>query len=147
MEVRIREVRKRAGLTQTEFGERIGVRGNTVTGYETGIRTPSNHMIYTIAQTFHVREEWLRTGEGEMYQETAETIFDQLAAEYDLGPAGKMIVQAALKMYRIGGEKAFVDLVRDILPMMQDIVKEADADILSRALAAQEEEQERSGTE
>lgn len=146
MEGRIREVRKRAGLTQTEFGERIGVRGNTVTGYETGIRTPSNHMIYTIAQTFHVREEWLRTGEGEMYEQDANAVLDQLAKEYNLGPAGRMIIQAALKMYDIGGEKAFVDLVRDILPIMQDIVKQADSDMLSHALAAQEAEQAQSDT-
>lgn len=108
---------------------------------------PNDMSIRHLRNTFNVREEWLRTGEGDMYEETAETIFDQLAAEYDLGPAGKMIVQAALKMYHIGGEKAFVDLVCDILPMMQEIVKQADADKLSRALAAREEEQERSGTE
>ena len=146
MEGRIREVRKRAGLTQTEFGERIGVRGNTVTGYETGIRTPSNHMIYTIAQTFHVHEEWLRTGEGEMYEQDANAVLDQLAKEYNLGPAGRMIIQAALKMYDIGGESAFVEMVRGLLPVMQDIVKQADSDMLSHALAAQEAEQAQSDT-
>ena len=127
MENRIREVRKNAKLTQTEFGERIGVKGNTVTGYENGLRAPSNAIVHAIAQEFHVREEWLRTGEGEMYEQDAHSILDQLAKEYNLGPAGRMIIQAALKMYDIGGEAAFVEMVRDLLPVMHDIVGQAEA--------------------
>jgi transcriptional regulator with XRE-family HTH domain len=45
MQERIKEIRKHYKLTQTEFGERIGVKGNTITGYETGIRTPSDTII------------------------------------------------------------------------------------------------------
>ena len=127
MENRIREVRKNAKLTQTEFGERIGVKGNTVTGYENGLRAPSNAIVHAIAQEFHVREEWLRTGEGEMYEQDAHAILDQLAKEYNLGPAGRMIIQAALKMYDIGGESAFVEMVRELLPVMHEIVGQADA--------------------
>lgn len=64
---RIKEVRRANGLTQTEFGERIGVKGNTVTGYETGIRSPSDAIIVSICREFGVNETWLRTGEGAMY--------------------------------------------------------------------------------
>lgn len=35
---RIKQIRKEKGLTQVEFGEKIGVKGNTVTNYETGLR-------------------------------------------------------------------------------------------------------------
>lgn len=65
---RIKEIRKRLGLTQTEFGARLGVKGNTVTGYETGIRTPSDAVITSICREFGVNELWLRTGVGEMFQ-------------------------------------------------------------------------------
>lgn len=65
---RIKEVRKAAGLTQTEFGERIGIKGNTITCYEKGIRDPSEAIILAICREFNVREQWLRTGEGEMFQ-------------------------------------------------------------------------------
>ena len=65
---RIKEVRKAAGLTQTEFGERIGIKGNTITCYEKGIREPSEAIILAICREFNVREQWLRTGEGEMFQ-------------------------------------------------------------------------------
>ena len=69
MEERIKELRKSLGLTQAKFGELIGVRGNTVTGYETGLRSPSSAVINNICKTFDVNEEWLRTGKGPMLLE------------------------------------------------------------------------------
>ena len=36
MNERIKEVRKALGLTQQKFGERIGVKGNTIAQYELG---------------------------------------------------------------------------------------------------------------
>lgn len=66
MQNRIKLVRKHNKLTQTEFGERIGIKGNTITGYETGLRTPSAAVIKSISKEFGVSEEWLRTGDGDM---------------------------------------------------------------------------------
>lgn len=69
MQERIKIIRKHHKLTQTEFGEKIGVKGNTITGYETGIRSPSDAVIVSICREFSVNEVWLRTGEGEPFQE------------------------------------------------------------------------------
>lgn len=66
MEQRIKAIRKAKKMTQTEFGQRIGVRGNTVTNYETGLRLPSSAVIRSICREFNISERWLRTGEGEM---------------------------------------------------------------------------------
>nr|DAZ64336.1 MAG TPA: Repressor protein CI [Caudoviricetes sp.] len=65
---RIREIRKTLKLTQVEFGEKIGVKGNTVTNYETGLRNPTDAVLLSICREFNVNEGWLRTGEGEMFQ-------------------------------------------------------------------------------
>lgn len=65
MKDRIKQVRKEHKLTQVEFGERIGVKGNTVTGYETGLRNPTDAVILSICREFNVNEDWLRTGNGE----------------------------------------------------------------------------------
>ncbi|WP_251353891.1 helix-turn-helix domain-containing protein [Hominisplanchenecus murintestinalis] len=65
MKDRIKQIRKHHKLTQVEFGERIGVKGNTVTGYETGLRNPTDAIILSICREFGVNEEWLRTGRGE----------------------------------------------------------------------------------
>lgn len=61
---RIKAIRKDKELTQTGFGEMIGVKGNTVTGYENGTRRPSDAVINYICLVFRVDQTWLRTGEG-----------------------------------------------------------------------------------
>lgn len=71
MKDRIKALRKAAGLTQSEFGERIGVKGNTITTYETGARIPSEAVIRAICREFHASEDWLRDGKEPMYTEAA----------------------------------------------------------------------------
>ena len=70
---RIKAIRKDQGLTQTEFGSQIGVKGNTVTGYENGTRCPSDAVINSICLIVNVDQTWLRTGEGTMYLSTPNT--------------------------------------------------------------------------
>lgn len=72
IENRIKAVRKSQKLTQAEFGMRIGLKGNTITGYETGLRAPSEAVILSICREFRVSELWLRTGEGEIYASRSE---------------------------------------------------------------------------
>lgn len=79
---RIKKIRKDSHLTQVEFGNRLGVKGNTITGYETGIRTPSDAIIFSICREFNINEDWLRYGhepmkkvfEGDEYTEVAARI-------------------------------------------------------------------------
>ena len=66
MKNRIKEIRKKNKLTQVEFGEKISVKGNTITNYENGLRTPSDAVIRSICREFNVNEEWLRNGIGNM---------------------------------------------------------------------------------
>lgn len=66
MKNRIKQIRKENKLTQVEFGEKIGTKGNTITNYETGLRTPTDAVIRSICREFNVDETWLRTGEGNM---------------------------------------------------------------------------------
>lgn len=79
MKDRIKQIRKNAKLTQVEFGEKIGVKGNTITNYENGLRNPTDAVILSICREFNVNEEWLRTGEGDMFVETSE---DEQIAEF-----------------------------------------------------------------
>lgn len=67
MNNRIRQIRKEYGLTQVEFGEKIGVKGNTITNYETGLRNPTDAVLLSICREFNVNEDWLRNGTGEMF--------------------------------------------------------------------------------
>lgn len=64
MKNRIRLLRNKLGLNQTDFGKRIGVKQGSVAGYESGARTPIDAVITSICREFDVNEEWLRTGAG-----------------------------------------------------------------------------------
>ena len=75
---RIKELRKAKGLTQFEFADRLKVSRNNIAGYETGRTEPSGSAISLICRTFSVSETWLRTGEGEMFSDTARE--EQIAA-------------------------------------------------------------------
>lgn len=66
---RIKEVRKKSGLTQQKFAERIGLKRNTIGNYEINLIEPSDRTITDVCREFDVRESWLRTGEGEPFVE------------------------------------------------------------------------------
>lgn len=82
MKNRIKQIRKGKNLTQVEFGERIGVKGNTVTNYETGLRNPTDAVILSICREFNVNEDWLRNGTGDMYKEK-DGSFSELLVELE----------------------------------------------------------------
>lgn len=64
---RIKELRKALGLTQQQFADKIKVKRNTVAQYEIGRNEPIETVISLICREFNVNENWLRTGEGEMF--------------------------------------------------------------------------------
>lgn len=79
---RIKQIRKSKSMTQTEFGNVLHLSCSAVNGYEKGTRNPSASIIASICEKFHVREEWLRTGEGPMQEEMKP--FDVLAARFGI---------------------------------------------------------------
>lgn len=86
MKNRIKEIRKIQRLTQVEFGERIGVKGNTITNYENGLRTPTDAVILSICREFKVNKDWLLTGNGDMFSDRTKSqqIFDFLTTTAEL---------------------------------------------------------------
>lgn len=62
-------LRKEMRLTQQEFAARLGVPRNNIAAYETGKSKLSEAVITLICNKLGVNEDWLRTGEGEMFAE------------------------------------------------------------------------------
>lgn len=67
MKNRLRDLRKAKSLTQQEFADRIGIKRGAIANYELGRNEPIDAVISLICREFDVNEEWLRTGEGEMF--------------------------------------------------------------------------------
>ena len=62
MNTRIKQIRTEAGLTQSQFAEKIGLSRNYVAMIEIGQRDPSDRTISDICRIFNIQEEWLRHG-------------------------------------------------------------------------------------
>lgn len=69
MKDRIYEVRRRSGLNQSDFAEKLNLSKNFISLIETGNRSPSDRTISDICREFGCNEVWLRTGEGEPFQQ------------------------------------------------------------------------------
>lgn len=69
MKDRLKKLRKTLDLTQQAFADRIGMKQNTIAQYEMGRTIPSDAIIFSICREFNVNENWLRTGEGDMFME------------------------------------------------------------------------------
>ena len=79
---RIKLIRKDAGLTLEKFGERLGVGKTAISKLENNERSLTDQMAKSIYREYGVNEEWLKTGEGEMFKpRTRSEIIAQFAGE------------------------------------------------------------------
>lgn len=76
---RIREVRKSFGLTLEKFGDRIGLKKNSVSQIENGKNELTDGNALAICREYNVNEHWLRTGVGEMFVKPDAFSLDEFA--------------------------------------------------------------------
>lgn len=69
MNERLRKLRKTLDLTQQAFADKLGIARGNIGAYEVGKNALSDAVISLICREFDVNENWLRTGEGEMFIE------------------------------------------------------------------------------
>ena len=86
MNTRIKELREHFQLTMEKFGNRLGVKKNTVSQWESGTNSLTDQTITSICREFNVNEDWLRNGTGDMFLPTSrrkeiEKLTNQLLAE------------------------------------------------------------------
>lgn len=66
---RIKELRKTTlSLTQGEFSKEINISRSNLANIESGLINVTDRVINDICSKFSVSENWLRTGEGEMFE-------------------------------------------------------------------------------
>lgn len=117
MNERIKKVRKTFDLTQQEFGERIGIKRNSVALIENG-RNTSDQTIFAICREFNIREEWLRYGTGEMFVPAPNNALDALAAEYHLDQGAYIAIEKFVKLKP--------DIQQEILNYFTEVAKALD---------------------
>lgn len=116
---RLKRLRKELDLTQEAFASRIGSVQNTITGYENDRRNPSAPVISLICREFNVNEEWLRTGEGEMFNPEPSNELDALASKFSLSRAEQVFLEKYLKLKREERDNVF-DFFIDVCAAIGD---------------------------
>ena len=72
MNERLKKLRKELDMTQQEFADSIGIKRSTMATYESGRNEPIDAVISLICKQLNVNEDWLRSGEGEMFEQLTE---------------------------------------------------------------------------
>ena len=89
---RIKQLRISLDLTQSDFGEKIGLKKSALSRIEKDV--PVNPRVaQLICTNFHVNEAWLLNGEGEMFANEEIQLLEQLAKNYNMNAAELTLVQ------------------------------------------------------
>ena len=91
---RIREVRKKEGLTQSEFADWIACHKNQVSNVERGKYIPSDRFLGVVAREFKVSVDWLRTGEADERDPVDDSLIEWLRKNPEI--ARELRVKAGL---------------------------------------------------
>lgn len=86
---RVKQVRQALNLSQAKFAKALSMSNGYVAGIELEHNKVNGRIIKLICFTFHVNENWLKTGEGTMFEEESDQFagfasetFSNLKPEY-----------------------------------------------------------------
>lgn len=138
---RIKNIRDSLGLSQEEFARQIGIGRSALSQIETGRTNPSEQTLMLVCDKFHVNEDWLRHGEGEMFLSPESQHLENIYQRYNLTPEDRIIVEEflALSPEVRRGILDYVVRVADRLRQQEDIQIEREATEIARQLREEKE--------
>lgn len=109
-------------LKKTAVADRLNVSQAFVSQLCSGVKQPSERTILDICEKFNVNEEWLRTGEGDMFvQVPEEDLYSKAAAS--LLKEEDVFAMEALKLYHsLSSDQRAV--VKNFIMQLAENVKE-----------------------
>lgn len=119
---RLKEIRNSLGLTQTEFAKSVHLTPQSISMIESGKRPVTDRLIHNICTEFGVSEEWLRTGEGDMFPPLDESEDDLIEAigmicSDNVDPVRKVLARAAVQL--------MLEIPDDAIPAFRKFIAEA----------------------
>ena len=79
---RIKQVRQALNLSQAKFAKEISISNGYIAGIELEKRNVNDRLIKLVCITFNVSEHWLRTGNGDMFEEQPNKLFELASATF-----------------------------------------------------------------
>ena len=100
-------------LTQTEFGEKLGLGKAAISKMESNTSTVTEQNKKMICKEFNVSYAWLMEGLGEIFIETEDLFIDLLAKEYDLDELQVRLIEKFVKLDKENRE-TFMNFLKDV---------------------------------
>lgn len=79
---RMKQIRQSLGLSQAKFAKAISISNGYVAELELGNRNVNDRLIKLVCITFHASESWLRTGQGDMFEERPNQLLESALANF-----------------------------------------------------------------
>lgn len=118
MNERIKKLRKELKLTQQAFSDKLHIKRNTLANYEIGRNEPIDAVVALICKTYNVNEEWLRSGEGDMFLELPEE--DEEAAY-----VSELLEDSDNDLYKL--IKEIMHTYHDLTPKSKEVIRDFSA--------------------
>ena len=98
---RVKELRKALNYTLDKFGGKLGVQKSAISKIEKGENNLTDQMLLSMCREFNVSEEWLRTGDGEMFIDVP-VEDDYFKAATQISKSGdKFAMQAIIEYWKL----------------------------------------------
>lgn len=110
---RVKEIRKSLGLTLDKFGEKVGVKKQTISRIENGVNNVTDQMVLSICREFNVNYDYIMSGEGEMFSNLPQTVLDELFSQYDCDSDDRKMIQEYLAL-DASSRKVLKDYMRNV---------------------------------
>ncbi len=108
---RIKQVRLALGMTQAQFGEKLGVSRGVVANVELCRAAVRDLFVDHLCEIFSVSRRWLLEGEGDMFLDSDAALLERLSRKYDLDDNDRRVISAYVRMSP--GERAALSRLLD----------------------------------
>lgn len=119
MNERLRLIRKQSGLNQQGMADKLSISQTHVSALENGIKNLTDRLIADYCREFGINEEWLRTGEGEMFEQPKTFSLDEKARQYSLTDLELEIMRNYMEL-DVSVRSSIVDMVKKSVSAVED---------------------------
>ena len=97
---RIKILRKKLSVTQTEFGKKLGVSVDVIKNLEYSRTSPSEIFLNHICEVYHVNRDWLDGNSEDMFIQPSDdaVLVEQLLDQANANPAVRSLLHSWLQL-------------------------------------------------
>ena len=112
-------------ITQNELGEKIGIKGSTISDIEKGKGNLTDRNLLSICEKFNVNEEWLRDGNEsngifKPLCNISQDEINELSEKYNLDEFGKIMLKKFLQLDQ-DDRNGLINYIKALIPAFAEL--------------------------